>query len=149
MTVSAFEVDHFPVVPALGFVAEWRGHRVVMSGDTKKCDTLVRAASGADVLVSEVLHLGMMRQRIDALRGANNERMAEILSEACEYHSPTADVGAMARDAGVKKLVLTHIIPPPPNEGDQIDAIVASVRESYDGEVIPGTDLQRILIAEA
>ncbi len=33
--VIAFEVDHYPVVPAFGYRIEYNGHSVVLSGDTK------------------------------------------------------------------------------------------------------------------
>ncbi len=51
ISVGSFEVGHRPVVPALGFRVEARGASIVFSGDTKKCDTLVRAARHAGGLV--------------------------------------------------------------------------------------------------
>jgi ribonuclease Z len=33
--VIAFEVDHYPVVPAFGYRIEYNGHTVVLSGDTR------------------------------------------------------------------------------------------------------------------
>src|SRR5262249_20558705 len=52
--VTAFLVDHGPVKPALGYRVDYRGHSVVMSGDTKPSDNLVKFAEGADVLIHEV-----------------------------------------------------------------------------------------------
>ncbi|HEY8173585.1 MAG TPA: MBL fold metallo-hydrolase [Dehalococcoidia bacterium] len=149
LEVSSFEVDHRPVVPALGFAVTWRGHTGVFSGDTKKCESLVRASKGADVLVSEALNIGMMSDRIKMLRAANNERNAEMLVDACDYHAPTLDVAAMARDAGVGRLLLSHVIPPIPNEGPLVDAFVEGMSDIYKGPITVCQDLQRVVIAEA
>ena len=49
--VSAFPVDHGTVKPAFGYRVDSAGHSVVISGDTKFCQTLVDFASGADCLI--------------------------------------------------------------------------------------------------
>jgi ribonuclease Z len=145
--VASFEVDHFPVVPAFGFRVEARGKSAVFSGDTKTCASLVRASKGADMLVSEAVHLGMMQDRIVMLRKANNERMAEMLVEACDYHAPTLEVAEMARDASVGHLVLSHVIPPIPNDGPIAEAYCAGMAEIYAGPITLATDGQRFLLA--
>ncbi len=148
LTVGAFEVDHFPVVPALGFTVESGGHKIVLSGDTKACPSLVEASRDADVLVSEALHLGMQHDRINALRAAGNVRMAEILEEACEYHTPTLEVAQMARDARVKHLVISHLIPPIPDDGPLVDRFAAGMSDVYPGTITIGRDLQRFTIGK-
>ncbi len=52
--VTAFLVDHFPIVPAFGYRVEYKGHSVVLSGDTKYSENLIRYAKGTDLLVHEV-----------------------------------------------------------------------------------------------
>jgi ribonuclease Z len=52
--VIAFLVDHYPVVPAFGYRIEYKGHSVVLSGDTRYSENLVRYAKGADLLIHEV-----------------------------------------------------------------------------------------------
>jgi ribonuclease Z len=146
LRIAAFEVDHRPVVPAFGYRIDCDSRSVVLSGDTAKCDSLVRASRGASLLVSEALNRDMMRQRIDFLRASGNDRMAEILTEACEYHSSTADVAEMARDAGVRRLVLSHLIPPPPDDGPVVEAFIAGMSDVFSGELLVGRDLQRIAI---
>ena len=49
--VSAFLVDHGTVKPAFGYRVDSAGHSVVISGDTKSCQTLVDFAKGADCLI--------------------------------------------------------------------------------------------------
>ena len=146
ISVGAFEVDHRPVVPALGFRIEARGHAVVLSGDTKKCDSLVEASRGVDVLLSEAVHLGMMQDRINLLRANGNERTAVMLEEACDYHAPTLHVAEMARDAGVPRLVLSHIIPPIPDEGPMVEQYVAGMSDIFKGRIEVARDMQRVTI---
>jgi ribonuclease Z len=52
--VTAFLVDHGPVAPAFGYRVDYAGHSVVISGDTRPSENVVKAATGADVLIHEV-----------------------------------------------------------------------------------------------
>ncbi len=52
--VIAFEVDHRPIVPAFGYRIEYGGKVVVLSGDTRKSENLVKFSMGADLIVHEV-----------------------------------------------------------------------------------------------
>ncbi len=68
------------------------GRRVVYTGDTAPCSAITELARGADLLVHE------------ATFGADErQRARETL------HSTAHDAAATARDAGVVRLVLTHI----------------------------------------
>ena len=68
------------------------GRRVVLSGDTAPCDMVRESARGADVLVHEATFLDE-----DAGRAAETD------------HSTASQAGALASDAGVALLVLTHL----------------------------------------
>ncbi|KAA3438875.1 MBL fold metallo-hydrolase [Rufibacter hautae] len=52
--VTGFLVDHYPIVPAFGYKIEYRGHSVVVSGDTRYSDNLIKYAKGTDLLIHEV-----------------------------------------------------------------------------------------------
>src|SRR5690349_6860887 len=54
VTVTAFVVDHGPVQPAFGYRVDYAGHSVVLSGDTRVSENLIRHAQGVDVLIHEV-----------------------------------------------------------------------------------------------
>jgi ribonuclease Z len=109
--------------------------------------SLVDAARNADVLICEAVHVGMMRDRINFLRGAGNVRNAEMLEEAVEYHASTLHVAEMARDAGVRQLVLSHLIPPIPNDGPLVEQYVEGMSAIYDGPVVVGRDMQKLTLA--
>jgi ribonuclease Z len=52
--VTAFEVDHAPVKPSFGYRIDYAGRSIVLSGDTRVSENLMRHAQGVDVLVHEV-----------------------------------------------------------------------------------------------
>jgi len=54
LKITAIKVDHAPVEPAYGYRIDYEGRSVVLSGDTRISEDLVRAAQGVDLLVHEV-----------------------------------------------------------------------------------------------
>ena len=54
LKITAFEVDHAPIRPAFGYRVDYGGRCVVLSGDTRVSQNLIRHAQGADLLVHEV-----------------------------------------------------------------------------------------------
>ena len=53
--VTAFDADHGIVKPALGYRIEYRGHVVVLSGDTRFSENVIEFSKGADLLIHEVV----------------------------------------------------------------------------------------------
>lgn len=135
--VSAVLVEHAPVFPAFAYRFDTPAGSVVVSGDTAPCENLVRLAAGADVLVHEVFD--------DAALGRRDEDEEDDWeAEQREHHLRTSHtglsrVGAVAAEAGVGRLVLTHFIP-----GDDAlpdDVWVKGAGAGFDGEVVVGHDL--------
>ena len=69
-----------------------RGRRVAVSGDTRPCAATAEAARGADLLVHEC-----------TFGDAEGARAVETT------HSTAREAGRVAREAGVERLVLTHL----------------------------------------
>lgn len=131
--VSAVQVRHEPVVPAVAYRVVAPGGSVVISGDTAVCATLEAIAHGATVLVQEAF-------RSDALP----EGFLSDPEAIAAYHSDVAEIGMMAARAGVGTLVLTHVIPPPHSPEDKV-AIVNDVRRAgYRGPVVVADDLDHV-----
>jgi ribonuclease Z len=115
LKITAFAVDHEPIVPAYGYRFEYRGRSVVVSGDTAKSKNLIAAAHGADVLVHEAQANHLIAMIGDAATTAGRDRVATIMHDIPSYHSTPVQAAESANEAGVRLLVMYHLNPPPPN----------------------------------
>jgi ribonuclease Z len=138
LKVYAFPVDHYPAEPAVGYRFEYAGNVVVITGDTKKTETLAGFAAGADILVSEILSFDLTARTVDSLTRLGLERPAKLAQDVMDYHMDPVQVGEVARDAGAGRLVLTHVFPPAPDLLDWM--FIEGAKKAYGGPVIMGED---------
>jgi ribonuclease Z len=127
--ITAFPVDHRPVVNAFGYRFESGGQTVVISGDTRPTENLVRYAKDADILVLEA-YLPEHFLRVDT---------PEVAARLMSYHTSAEQAGQIAARAGVRKLVLTHLIP-----GNAEETFRERAGKGFHGEIVVGRDLMRI-----
>jgi ribonuclease BN (tRNA processing enzyme) len=136
--VTATLVDHPPVVPAFGYRFDSEDRSIVISGDTLPSANLVELAHGADVLVHEALFVPALDRLLARVTNAPDLKRS-ILS----HHTPVEEAGRIAQQAGVKTLVLSHLIPADdPTITDEMWLKAASVH--FRGTVIVGKDLLEI-----
>jgi len=114
LRITAFLVDHRPIVPAVGYRFDWRGRSVVVSGDTVKNANLIAVAKDADVLVHEAQANHLVKILGEAA-GASRPRAAKILADIPSYHTTPVEAAEVANEANVRLLVMSHLTPPPPN----------------------------------
>ena len=62
VAVSAFLVEHDPVKPAFGYRFEGCGRSIVISGDTRPCENLMRWSRDVDCLVHECCEMARTRR---------------------------------------------------------------------------------------
>jgi ribonuclease BN (tRNA processing enzyme) len=138
VSVTAALVDHPPVVPSFGYRFDGPDRSIVISGDTAPSDKLIELAQGADVLVHEALYEPAVDRLVANVPNATSLRQS-ILS----HHTTAEDAGRIAKAAGVKLLVLSHLVPaddPAVTDEMWIDA----ARKHFDGEVVVGKDLLKL-----
>lgn len=120
LTVRAVENTHYPPAAkahttqrSLALRFDARGRSIVFSGDTAYSENLVNLARGADVLVCEAMHVAATKRNFDerVRAGAYADNSDGIWKHIVETHTPLDVAGRMAREAGVRTLVLNHIIP--------------------------------------
>ena len=141
IAVKAYEVDHRPVKPAYGFRFEKDGRSIAVSGDTNPCPGLLSGARDADILVCDSMNVGMMKQLEERLRTIGNTVQASLLEDAHDYHADIKDMAGLAQEAGVKHLVLSHILPAIVDE--QAPQFTAGLDAVFHGKLSVGHDLER------
>lgn len=121
---------------------EARGKVVVFSGDTGPCEArLAPFARGADLLIHEVIDVPAVLAVLRAQAGVeySQAQWAEIEAHMREDHTTAEQVGRLAAAAGVKTVVLSHIVP---GAGEDPQAYAAQVRRYFSGPVIVAEDLR-------
>ena len=142
--VTAFLVDHGPIKPAFGYRVDYRGRSVVMSGDTKPSDNLIKFSQGVDVLVHEV---GRSKQD-PALIGPPNEVLPNSrqtrgqAKTIADHHTDGIEAGRVFERVKPRLAVFSHFNGAPA-------AILPLVRQSYAGSVEFGEDLMTIDVGDA
>jgi ribonuclease Z len=126
--VTAFKVDHRPVEPAFGYRFDGHGKSIVISGDTRPSENLIRYAKGADILVHEAYLPEYFDQHDTPL----------VAARLKHYHTSAEEVGEVAQAAGVKMLVITHVIP-----GNADQEFLARASRHFTGKIVVGHDLMR------
>jgi len=115
LRITAFPVNHAPVSPAYGYRFDYRGRSAVISGDTAKDAAVSTAARGADLLVHEALARPLVAMIGEAAASAGRSRVAKIMGDIPSYHTTPVEAAEVANAAGVKLLVLDHLVPAPSN----------------------------------
>ncbi len=122
--VTSFEVDHGSFKPALGFRVDYGGYSVVVSGDTRYSDNLIKFSHGADVLIHD----------------------AWVVDEGSD--SPALQLVASPEEAGrvfdqvkPRLAVITHY--------NTTEGLTRKIRSSYKGKLLIGRDLTRIEVGSS
>ncbi|QDZ08918.1 MBL fold metallo-hydrolase [Sphingomonas panacisoli] len=134
-SVTSCLVDHETIKPAFAYRFDTPARSIVISGDTRYSDTLVALAKGADLLIHEAIYA----PAISRMAGENAPTLADHLRRS---HTSAEEVGLVAKRAGVKKLVLSHLVPGGPQVTDAM--WLAAVRTNFAGEVVIGRDLMEV-----
>lgn len=136
--VTSILVEHPPVEPSFAYRFDSADRSIVVSGDTNYSEALIELARGADVLVHEAIYEPGVEELVAGR--PNEETLYEIIVDS---HTTAEDAGRVAREAGVKTLVLSHLLP-----GDSSvtpdDVWQQEAEKQFDGEVVVGKDLTEV-----
>jgi ribonuclease BN (tRNA processing enzyme) len=126
LTVEEIATHHGDC-PSVAYRINYQGQSIVFSGDmdASALPNLVQLAKNADLLIFNCAVLDPPASP----------------SQLYDLHTPPHKIGAAARDAHVKGLVLSHLAPDV--EGQKL-AVRKSIGQSYTGPVSFGTDRERI-----
>jgi ribonuclease Z len=145
LVVKAFLVEHPEWKYAYGYRIEYAGRLVVVSGDTRFSQQVIRHAKGADILIHEAFN----KRMLDVAQRVADEMKISLSSKAIRYiketHTSTLEAAQVAKEAGVDKLVLTHIIPPLPNIITE-KIFLLGMNDIYDRDIILAEDGMRLTV---
>ena len=119
-----------PFLECLAFRIDGDGASLCYTGDSGMSDAIVELARGCDVLIHMNHHF-------------TGTEPTPAYRAACGNHRDNAIV---AQRAGVKTLVLTHLLAQIDQPGIR-EEIVHEIRQTFDGRVIWGEDLMQIDVA--
>lgn len=132
--VSAILVDHRLCYPAFGYRFDSEYGSIVVSGDTAYSENCIKLAKGADLLFHEVIDLEAILATFPD--GPTRDGIAIHLEES---HTSYEKVGKVAQEAGVKSLILHHIVPNTPGAAD-VEKMVRFARKDFSGKVFSASD---------
>ena len=124
--VTAFKINHGSWDNAFGYRFVTPDKTIVISGDTRPSQNLIRYSEGADILVHEVYSQ------------AGFDKKTEVWKKYhASHHTSTFELGEIAKKTKPGLLVLHHILFWDATEEELLDEI----SQTYDGLVSVGSDM--------
>lgn len=137
LKVTAIEVDHGDLLkPAFGYRVDYDGRSVVISGDTKPNENLIRRAAGTDLLIHQVAAV-----QPELLKNP-------VYQVILDHHTKPEEAGEVFTRIRPKLAVFYHFVLlgtakiPPVSEKD----VFEMTRRTYSGPLVLGEDLMSFRI---
>jgi ribonuclease Z len=139
--VTAFNVDHGAAIrPALGYRVDYQGRSVVISGDTRFSENLIRFAKGADVVVHEV-----------AMAKSESLAKSDAARRIIGHHTSPEQAGIVFSRIAPRLAVYSHIVlltTEPDIAAPTTSDLIAATRKVYAGRLEVGEDLLSIEVGD-
>lgn len=131
--VTAFAVPHGNWKESFGFRIDTPDRSIVISGDTRPSEELVKQAAGVDVLIHEVYP----SERVKPENRPGGEHWPQYMKE---FHTSDKELGEIASRAKPRLLILHHVV----RMGGTDEEMLQAIRKAgYTGRVVVGKDLER------
>ena len=139
--VTPFTVRHAEFIDsALGYRIDYGGYSLVLSGDTRYSENLIRYAKGTDLLIHEV-----------AAAKEQSEQNPPLINQILGFHTLPEEAGKVFEQVRPRLALYSHIVLlsgdpalAPPTTSD----IMTRTRKTYQGPLQVGADLLSIEIGE-
>lgn len=138
VTVTAFEVNHGPLIkPACGYRVDYAGRSVLVSGDTRFDENLIRHGAGCDVIVHEV--------------GVASEKLQEGDQLIMNHHTSPEEAGIVFARTKPRLAVFSHIVDLLDDQrpATAVSEILRRAKKNWQGRTMVGDDLTRIVISHS
>lgn len=139
--VTPFIVQHADFIDsALGYRIDYAGHSVILSGDTRYSENLIRYAKGTDLVIHEV-----------AAANDHSMKTSPLVNQILGFHTSPEEAGKVFEQTKPKLAVYSHIvlltaepsIPPP-----TMDEVLLRTKKMYGGALQAGEDLLSIEVGD-
>ena len=138
--VTPFTVRHAEFIDsALGYRIDYAGHSVILSGDTRYSENLIKYAKGADVVIHEVAAANELSQT------------SPLINQILGFHSSPEDAGKVFEQIKPKLAVYSHIVlltADPSIPAPTISDLAIRTQKFYKGPLEVGEDLLSIEISD-
>ncbi|MEP6789059.1 MAG: MBL fold metallo-hydrolase [Acidobacteriota bacterium] len=139
--VTAFDVDHGEFIkPAFGYRIDYQGRSVVLSGDTRFSENLIRFSKGTDVLFHEV---GVAKEE--------NLSTSDVARRIIGHHTTPEDAGRVFDRVKPRLAVYTHIVLLSTDltiSAPTVDDLVSLTHKTFSGPFEVGEDLMSIEVGD-
>jgi ribonuclease BN (tRNA processing enzyme) len=131
--VMAIAVQHGAWKESFGYRIDTADRSILISGDTRPSEALVKAARGVDILIHEAYSASRLAPE-DRPGGKDWPRYCR------EYHTSDVELGQLAERIQPKLLILNHLV----RMGASDEELLTGVRTGgYSGRAVIGKDLER------
>ena len=128
LRVTAAPAEHVqPWLDSLAYRVDSTEGSVIFTGDTHPCESVTNLARNADMMVCMCW----------------DDHQSMLDSKELAGQCSTVGAAQLARDAGVKKLVLVHVGPHLSGHGP-MESGIGEVRSIYNGEVVFSEEVMRV-----
>lgn len=114
----------------------------VYTDNTGPSQNLIELARGADVLIAEVIDLASIGETLRLSRTVPDAMLPSMLAHMEHDHLTPREIGKLAKAAGVKRVVLTHLVPGNDGERD-LSPYTRGIADYFAGPVTVSNDLDR------
>ena len=135
--VTAFRTPHPPITDNFAYKFETPDGVIVFSSDTNYNPKLAEFAKGADVLVHEALYVPWVDKLVTRVKNG-----ATLKKHLLDSHTAAEDVGRIADAAGVKLLVMSHLVPGDLDVTDE--QWLGEASKTFKGRIMVARDLMEL-----
>jgi ribonuclease Z len=126
--VTAIKVNHGEKIdPAYGYRIDYDGRTVLLSGDTKFTENLIKKGQGADLIIHSVASIGKKLLK-----------KSKVMRSILTHHSEPEDTAKVFNALKPKLAVYCHIVL---YGGQKPKDLMDRARKSYSGPLMVGRDL--------
>jgi ribonuclease BN (tRNA processing enzyme) len=128
---------------SLSYRFDYNGYGIGFTGDTGPSDAVARLEKGVDLLMSEVMDVpAMIAVYTQSAKLIPPQAKAAVAQHFKTQHLTPQEAGKIAAEAGVRRLVFTHLGIPGTTDADA-PKLIREAHETFKGEVIVAHDLDR------